>query len=122
MAEFRVPTLNLENFDKTGPGVRPLDERTALMLPPILRLRADTAFFKSCTGRNNRPAVSTAGAARAAEGHDLDGRSLPARVRRTTRCTASGTRSSPRTCRSWRRAAELGPRGLGGLNGFCIVS
>lgn len=114
MAEFRA-TLSRENFNKTGPGVRPsLDERTALMLPRILRLRADTAFCKRRTGRNNRRAASTAGAARAAEGHDLDEAQLVSTRPQDDAVYSERTRSSPRTCRSWRRAVEQRPRGLGG--------
>jgi hypothetical protein len=47
MAEFRVSTFNLENFDEAGAGVRPsLAERIALMRPQIVRLRTDLAFFR----------------------------------------------------------------------------
>jgi endonuclease/exonuclease/phosphatase family metal-dependent hydrolase len=52
MAEFRIATFNLENFDETGPGTRPsLEERIALMRPQILRLRADVAFFQEVHGQ-----------------------------------------------------------------------
>jgi endonuclease/exonuclease/phosphatase family metal-dependent hydrolase len=52
MAEFRIATFNLENFDETGPGDRPsLEERIALMRPQILRLRADVVFFQEVHGQ-----------------------------------------------------------------------
>jgi endonuclease/exonuclease/phosphatase family metal-dependent hydrolase len=52
MADFRVSTFNLENFDETGPGVRPsLAERIALMRPQIVRLRTDLAFFQEVNGQ-----------------------------------------------------------------------
>ena len=56
MAEFRVATFNLENFDETAPGERPsLAERVALMRPQIVRLRADVACFQEVHGQE-RPA------------------------------------------------------------------
>lgn len=52
MTEFRISTFNLENFDETGPGIRPLlDERIALMRPQVLRLRADVALFHQGRGQ-----------------------------------------------------------------------
>ncbi|BFU44106.1 endonuclease/exonuclease/phosphatase family protein [Krasilnikovia sp. MM14-A1004] len=58
MAELRVATFNLENFDETAAGERPsLDERIALMRPQIVRLRADVACFQEVNGqeRAGRP-------------------------------------------------------------------
>jgi hypothetical protein len=47
MAELRIATFNIENWDETAPGVRPsLAERMALMRPQIVRLRADVACFQ----------------------------------------------------------------------------
>jgi endonuclease/exonuclease/phosphatase family metal-dependent hydrolase len=52
MAEFRVSTFNLENFDEPGQGVRPsLGERIELMRPQIVRLRTDLAFFQEVNGQ-----------------------------------------------------------------------
>lgn len=52
MAEFRVSTFNLENFDEPGPGVRPsLAERIELMRPQIVRLRTNLAFFQEVNGQ-----------------------------------------------------------------------
>jgi endonuclease/exonuclease/phosphatase family metal-dependent hydrolase len=52
MAELRIATFNLENFDETGPGVTPtLAERIALMRPQIVRLRADIACFQEVHGQ-----------------------------------------------------------------------
>lgn len=52
MAEIRIATFNLENFDETAPGVEPsLAERIALMRPQIVRLRADIACFQEVNGQ-----------------------------------------------------------------------
>jgi len=52
MAELRIATFNLENFDETAAGVRPtLTERIALMKPQIMRLRADIACFQEVHGQ-----------------------------------------------------------------------
>ncbi|GAB1691268.1 endonuclease/exonuclease/phosphatase family protein [Krasilnikovia sp. M28-CT-15] len=58
MAELRVATFNLENFDETAAGERPsLAERIVLMRPQIARLRADVACFQEVNGqeRPGRP-------------------------------------------------------------------
>jgi endonuclease/exonuclease/phosphatase family metal-dependent hydrolase len=58
MAELRIATFNLENFDETAPGAAPsLAERMALMRPQIVRLRADIACFQEVNGqeRAGRP-------------------------------------------------------------------
>jgi endonuclease/exonuclease/phosphatase family metal-dependent hydrolase len=53
MAELRIATFNLENFDETPDGVRPsLAERIALMRPQIVRLRADIACFQEVNGQD----------------------------------------------------------------------
>ncbi len=52
MAEFRVATFNLENWDETLPGERPtLEERIALTRPQIQRLRADIVCFQEINGQ-----------------------------------------------------------------------
>lgn len=52
MAEVRIATFNLENFDETAVGERPsLAERIALMRPQISRLRADIACFQEVNGQ-----------------------------------------------------------------------
>jgi endonuclease/exonuclease/phosphatase family metal-dependent hydrolase len=52
MAELRIATFNVENWDETAPGVRPsLAERIALMRPQIIRLRADVACFQEVHGQ-----------------------------------------------------------------------
>jgi endonuclease/exonuclease/phosphatase family metal-dependent hydrolase len=52
VAEIRIATFNLENFDETGAGVTPtLAERIALMRPQIVRLRADIACFQEVHGQ-----------------------------------------------------------------------
>jgi hypothetical protein len=44
MAEVRIATFNLENFDETAPDEWPsLAERIQLMRPQIVRLRANIA-------------------------------------------------------------------------------
>jgi endonuclease/exonuclease/phosphatase family metal-dependent hydrolase len=58
VAEFRISTFNLENFDETADGERPtLAERITLMKPQIMRLRADVACFQEVNGqeRPNQP-------------------------------------------------------------------
>lgn len=78
MAQFRIATFNLENFDETGPGVRPsLQERIALMRPQILRLRADVAFFQEVNGqeRPGRPRALLA-LAELLQGTNLEGAQL----------------------------------------------
>ncbi|NKX52299.1 endonuclease, partial [Arthrobacter deserti] len=78
MAQFRIATFNLENFDETGPGVRPsLQERVALMRPQILRLRADVAFFQEVNGqeRPGRPRALLA-LAELLQGTNLEGAQL----------------------------------------------
>lgn len=58
MAEFRISTFNLENFDETAAGEQPsLAERVRLMRPQIMRLRADVACFQEVNGqeRPNQP-------------------------------------------------------------------
>lgn len=52
MAELRIATFNLENFDETGAGERPsLAERIYLMRPQIVRLRADIACLQEVNGQ-----------------------------------------------------------------------
>jgi hypothetical protein len=52
MAELRIATFNVENWDETAPGVRPsLAERIALMRPQVIRLRADVACFQEVHGQ-----------------------------------------------------------------------
>ena len=52
MAEIRIATFNLENFDETAAGEWPsLAERVTLMRPQILRLRADIACFQEVNGQ-----------------------------------------------------------------------
>jgi hypothetical protein len=52
MAQLRIATFNLENFDETADGERPsLAERIALMRPQIVRLRADVACFQEVHGQ-----------------------------------------------------------------------
>jgi hypothetical protein len=52
MAELRIATFNIENWDETAPGVRPsLAERIALMRPQVVRLRADVACFQEVHGQ-----------------------------------------------------------------------
>jgi hypothetical protein len=52
MAEVRIATFNLENFDETAAGEWPsLAERVTLMRPQILRLRADIACFQEVNGQ-----------------------------------------------------------------------
>jgi endonuclease/exonuclease/phosphatase family metal-dependent hydrolase len=58
MAEVRIATFNLENFDETAAGEWPsLAERSTLMRPQIVRLRADIACFQEVNGqeRANQP-------------------------------------------------------------------
>ncbi|KUG57366.1 endonuclease [Kocuria rosea subsp. polaris] len=66
MAEFRIATFNLENFDETAPGVRPsLEERIRLMRPQIHRLRADVAVFQEVNGQDRPGALREVHALRA---------------------------------------------------------
>jgi endonuclease/exonuclease/phosphatase family metal-dependent hydrolase len=52
VAEIRIATFNLENFDETAAGVTPtLAERITLMRPQIVRLRADIACFQEVHGQ-----------------------------------------------------------------------
>jgi endonuclease/exonuclease/phosphatase family metal-dependent hydrolase len=52
VAEVRVATFNLENFDETAASDRPsLAERIELMRPQIVRLRADVACFQEVHGQ-----------------------------------------------------------------------
>jgi endonuclease/exonuclease/phosphatase family metal-dependent hydrolase len=58
MAEVRIATFNLENFDETAPDEWPsLAERIELMRPQIVRLRASIACFQEVNGqeRPNQP-------------------------------------------------------------------
>ena len=58
MAEVRIATFNLENFDETAAGEWPsLAERLTLMRPQIVRLRANIACFQEVNGqeRPNQP-------------------------------------------------------------------
>jgi endonuclease/exonuclease/phosphatase family metal-dependent hydrolase len=58
MAEVRIATFNLENFDETAPEAWPsLAERIELMRPQIVRLRASIACFQEVNGqeRPNQP-------------------------------------------------------------------
>ena len=58
MAELRIATFNLENFDETAAAERPsLAERIQLMRPQIVRLRADIVCFQEVNGqeRPNQP-------------------------------------------------------------------
>ena len=58
MAEVRIATFNLENFDETDAAERPsLAERIQLMRPQIVRLRADIVCFQEVNGqeRTNQP-------------------------------------------------------------------
>jgi len=58
MAEVRIATFNLENFDETAPDEWPsLAERIQLMRPQIVRLRANVACFQEVNGqeRPNEP-------------------------------------------------------------------
>jgi len=58
MAEIRIATFNLENFDETAAGEWPsLAERLTLMRPQIVRLRANIACFQEVNGqeRPNQP-------------------------------------------------------------------
>jgi endonuclease/exonuclease/phosphatase family metal-dependent hydrolase len=58
MAEVRIATFNLENFDETAPDEWPsLAERIELMRPQIVRLRASIACFQEVNGqeRSNQP-------------------------------------------------------------------
>jgi hypothetical protein len=58
MAEVRIATFNLENFDETAPDEWPsLAERIQLMRPQVVRLRADIACFQEVNGqeRPNQP-------------------------------------------------------------------
>ena len=52
MAEVRIATFNLENFDETAPDEWPsLAERIELMRPQIVRLRANIACFQEVNGQ-----------------------------------------------------------------------
>jgi hypothetical protein len=58
MAEVRIATFNLENFDETALDEWPsLAERIELMRPQIVRLRASIACFQEVNGqeRPNQP-------------------------------------------------------------------
>jgi hypothetical protein len=58
MAEVRIATFNLENFDETAATEWPsLAERIQLMRPQIVRLRANIACFQEVNGqeRPNQP-------------------------------------------------------------------
>jgi endonuclease/exonuclease/phosphatase family metal-dependent hydrolase len=58
MAEVRIATFNLENFDETAPDEWPsLAERIELMRPQIVRLRASIACFQEVNGQElpNQP-------------------------------------------------------------------
>jgi hypothetical protein len=58
MAEIRIATFNLENFDETAAGEWPsLVGRIMLMRPQIVRLRATIACFQEVNGkeRPNQP-------------------------------------------------------------------
>jgi endonuclease/exonuclease/phosphatase family metal-dependent hydrolase len=58
MAEVRIATFNLENFDETAAGEWPsLAQRIELMRPQIVRLRADIVCFQEVNGqeRPNKP-------------------------------------------------------------------
>src|SRR5215218_9212282 len=58
MAEVRIATFNLENFDETAADEWPsLAERIQLMRPQIVRLRADIVCFQEVNGqeRPNEP-------------------------------------------------------------------
>jgi endonuclease/exonuclease/phosphatase family metal-dependent hydrolase len=58
MAEFRIATFNLENFDETDPGARPsLEERIRLMRPQIHRLHADVVVFQEVNGQERPGAL-----------------------------------------------------------------
>ncbi|MFE7629054.1 endonuclease/exonuclease/phosphatase family protein [Kocuria sp. NPDC057446] len=75
MAEFRIATFNLENFDETAPrGAPSLEERIRLMRPQIVRLRADVAIFQEVNGQD-RPGVprDVHALRRLLEGTDLEG-------------------------------------------------
>jgi hypothetical protein len=51
MAEVRIATFNLDNFDETAPSEWPsLAERITLMRPQIVRLRASVACFQEVNG------------------------------------------------------------------------
>src|SRR5690349_19504955 len=52
IAEPRIATFNLENFDETADDERPsLAERITLMRPQIVRLRADVGCFQEVNGQ-----------------------------------------------------------------------
>ena len=58
MAELRIATFNLENWDETLVGERPsLSERIALVKPQIRRLWTDVVCFQEVNGheRPNQP-------------------------------------------------------------------
>jgi endonuclease/exonuclease/phosphatase family metal-dependent hydrolase len=79
MAEVRIATFNLENFDETEPGQRPsLAERIALMRPQIIRLRADVACFQEVNGqeRDGQPRQLPA-LGELLKGTNLEGAAMP---------------------------------------------
>ena len=79
MAEVRIATFNLENFDETGAAERPsLAERIQLMRPQIVRLRADIVCFQEVNGqeRPNQPR-SLLALADLLTGTNLAGSNLP---------------------------------------------
>jgi endonuclease/exonuclease/phosphatase family metal-dependent hydrolase len=78
MAELRIATFNLENFDEAPPGRRPtLAERIAIMRPQLRRLRADVACFQEVNGQP-RPGGGRAllALAQLLEGTNLEGATL----------------------------------------------
>src|SRR5918997_2040813 len=61
MAEVRIATFNLENFNETAAAERPsLAERIQLMRPQIVRLRADIVCFQEVNGQGPDLRVSGA--------------------------------------------------------------
>ena len=78
MAEVRIATFNLENFDETAAGEWPsLAGRIMLMRPQIVRLRATIACFQEVNGqeRPNQPR-SLMALAELLAGTDLAGSNL----------------------------------------------
>jgi hypothetical protein len=71
MAEVRIATFNLENFDETAAGAWPsLAERLTLMRPQIVRLRANIACFQEVNSQEQpQPATVAARADRTAGWH-----------------------------------------------------
>jgi hypothetical protein len=85
MAEVRIATFNLENFDETAVGEWPsLAGRIQLMRPKIVRLSADIVCFQEVNGqeRPNEPRSLLALTDGAAERHQPGRRQLHLAVRR----------------------------------------